>query len=74
MTKTEITIIDEIKLMFSSLKDKKGFIQVAANKLGRKPLYLKQHWFREYWAIPEEYTDRVKEMLTEAVEGQKASA
>lgn len=63
----EKTLIDNIKELFEQLDKKFEFINTVAVDVNRKPLYLKQHWFREFWAIPEEYQARVVELLQNAI-------
>ena len=66
---TEITLMDEIKQLWSELKGKKDFIIKAAadEQISKSPMTLRVHWFGAYWQIPVEYRQRIKDLLEESI-------
>lgn len=65
-----LTKIDNIKELYAQLNKKTQFIIDCANDLGKSPLSLRQHWFSKFWAIPEDYQDRVVELLQNTIKNQ----
>lgn len=66
-----ISTIDEIKDLYSKIKKKGEFMIVLANKTGKKPNTLKNHWFSCYFGIPEEYQEITKSLLEETIKNQQ---
>lgn len=60
---SELDLIHDIKAAYKKLKKKGEFIRTIAEKLNRKPTYLRNHWFGNYWAIPKKHHTRVLEEL-----------
>ena len=57
---------DNIKNLFTNLKDKQGFIELCAEEFEKKPLSIQNNWFGRYWAIPEKHLKRVLALLQAA--------
>jgi hypothetical protein len=70
MTET-ITPIEQIKDLYSQIKQKTKFIEAAAKAIGRSPNSLRNHWFSEFWSIPAEHQETVKLLLEETIKGQE---
>ena len=67
---------EEIKILYAKIHKKTDFIIEAANdkQIDKSPLTLRNHWFGNFWQIPQEYQDRVKHLLQKKIEQQKATA
>mgnify|MGYP003625294431 CR=1 FL=1 len=57
---------DNLKNLFTNLKDKQGFIELCAKEFEKKPLSIQNNWFGRYWAIPEKHLERVVILLQTA--------
>ena len=66
----EITKKDQIKELYSQLKEKTKFIELVAKKVNRSPKSLRNHWFSEFWSIPEEYQQTVIDELNKTLLNQ----
>lgn len=66
----EITKKDQIKDLYSQLKEKTKFIELVAKKVNRSPKSLRNHWFSEFWSIPEEYQQTVIDELNKTLLNQ----
>lgn len=72
----EVTMLQNIKDLYKEVKAKTEFIKAAADDLNKSPLTLRQHWFGNFWSIPEEHQPRVVELLqnTLLTQNQKKNA
>lgn len=63
---------DNIKDLWSKLEhgSKTTFIELVAFDLGKSPNTLHNHWFARWWQIPEEFKDRVIELLQKTIAQQ----
>lgn len=61
---------DNIRNLYLQLEDKAKFITAVSKEFGRKPGTLKNHWFSSFFAIPENYEDKVITMLQKAIKNQ----
>ncbi|MEC4049778.1 hypothetical protein OX284_010095 [Flavobacterium sp. SUN046] len=68
--KQTLTPIDEIKDLYSQVKEKTKFIINVSPLIGRAPKTLRNHWFSEFWSIPKEHQPRVKELLETTIKNQ----
>ena len=69
MDKT-IAKIDNIKSLWQQLPNdgsKTEFIKLAAEDLGKSPNTIHNHWFARFWQVPEQYEDRVIELLQNTI-------
>jgi hypothetical protein len=66
-----LTLMDQIKDLYSQINKKTQFIQMAADKIGRSPKSLRNHWFSEFWSIPSEHQETVKILLKETIKNQR---
>lgn len=64
--------IGNIKELYSQLKNKKEFMEIVSDDLDKKPNTLKNWWFSGFFSIPDEYQDRVLELLKETIKNQTA--
>jgi len=60
-------MIENIKTLYSRINKKTKFIEMAADDLEKSPLTLRHHWFSAFWSIPEEYQERVVELLQNTI-------
>ena len=65
MNKTE-----NIKNLWSQVKDKKEFIVAIADHYGMKPRSVENHWFSKYFSIPSRYIDEVINILQSVIRNQ----
>lgn len=70
MVATEETTIDKIKNLYSQVKAKTKFIEKVAVEINRSPKSLRNHWFSEFWSIPEEHQKTVLELLQKEIKEQ----
>lgn len=65
-----------IRNLYNQISKKREFISMAAADLNKSPLTLRQHWFGQFWNIPEEHQPRIVELLqnTIATQNQKVPA
>lgn len=66
----EQTLIDEIKELYSQINEKTKFMEMVASDLIKKPNTLKNHWFSSFFSIPDEYQERVMELLQNTIKEQ----
>ena len=55
--------IEEIRALWPKIAKKTKFIEAIAEKIERKPLSLRSHWFGAFWSIPEEHQATVMEEM-----------
>lgn len=61
---------DTIENLYHQLDNKSDFIKKVAKEFKKKPGTLQNHWFSGFFSIPEDYEDRVIEILNETIESQ----
>jgi hypothetical protein len=61
---------EEIKKLYSQLNHKTDFMLIVAKDLNKKPNTLKNHWFSGFFSIPDEYQERVIELLKITIKKQ----
>lgn len=62
-----VKTIENIKELYSQLKNKKEFMEIVSSDLDKKPNTLKNWWFSGFFSIPDEYQERVLELLKETI-------
>lgn len=62
--------IDQIKQMYKEVDGKVSFIELVASDVKRSPKTLRNHWFAEFWSIPEEHQPKVIELLKAKIASQ----
>jgi len=67
-------MITTIQTLYSQIEKKTDFIKLVAKDLGKSPLTLRHHWFGQFWSIPEENQQRVKDLLKKQIKKQKQVA
>ena len=55
--------MNEIKTLYSELKDKKAFCVELSEEVGTRAMTIYNHWFGTFWAIPEKHQSIVLEKL-----------
>lgn len=72
MVATETTTIDQIKELYSQVKAKSKFIEKLGtnNKIDRSPRTIRNHWFSEFWSVPEDKQEAVLKLLKEEIKNQ----
>jgi uncharacterized protein (DUF1778 family) len=63
-------MIENIKTLYGQLDDKTTFIETVAKEVGKKVITVRTHWFCRYFAIPDEYQERVVELLQNTIKNQ----
>lgn len=61
---------ENIQSLYRQLENKGGFIRAVSEEFNRKPGTLQNHWFSSFFSIPEEYEDRVIDMLQKTIKNQ----
>lgn len=69
MIKT-VSKIDNIKALYQQVNKKTEFIKVCAAYFGKSALSLRNHWFGNFWSIPEIYVDEVIKLLQNTIKNQ----
>lgn len=55
--------MNEIKQLYSELKDKKAFCLELSEEVGTRAMTIYNHWFGTFWAIPKKHQSIVLEKL-----------
>lgn len=63
-------MIDNIKYLYDQIEDKTEFIKEVAKDRKKRPLTIRNHWFGQFLAIPEEHQERVIELLQNKIKIQ----
>ena len=63
-------MIANIKLLYKQLNSKKDFIEYSAAYFGLKPTSLRNHWFGNFWQIPESKQEQVVTLLQNYIKNQ----
>ena len=66
--------IEVIRELYDQIDKKTKFIIKVAKDLGKSPQTVRVHWFAQFWSIPEEYQQRVIELLEETIKNQNEPA
>lgn len=66
-----MTTREKIKKEYGKVNGKVKCIQDLADKVGRSPLTLRNHWFAAFWSIPAEDQETVLDFLTNRVKNQQ---
>lgn len=71
----ELTLIDNIQLMYGDVKEKNKMFQVIAKEFSLAPISVKTNWFYS-WSIPPDNQARVVEIMQNiiATQNEKKSA
>ena len=60
-------MIDNIKHLYQTVKDKKTVREAVAEKCNISPLSVEKNWFSGHWSIPEKHQADVVEVLQNQV-------
>ncbi len=66
-------MIQNIKNLYAQIDKKVDFLIELANDLDKSPNTMRNHWFGNFWSIPEEYQERVVELLQNRIALQNES-
>ncbi|CAL2077422.1 conserved protein of unknown function [Tenacibaculum sp. 190524A02b] len=58
-TKKVPTKKDNLKSLYLKIDNKTKFLQSLADFIGRSPNTLKNHWFANFWSVPDDLIDEV---------------
>lgn len=64
--------ISNIKRLYAQIDRKTEFIEMLAEDTDRSKKTIRTHWFASssWWAVPEEFQDRVIELLQKTIANQ----
>lgn len=63
-------MIENIKELYAQIDYKTGFLIQLGESLQKSPLTLRNHWFGNFWSIPEEYHERVVTFMQNYIKQQ----
>ena len=66
-----ITKIDNIKDLYSQIKQKTNYMIELATHLDKSPNSLRVHWFGNFWSIPSHHQDEVIIFTQKYIKNQK---
>lgn len=69
----ELTLMDNIQLLYGDVKEKNKMFQVVAKEFSLSPISVKTNWFYS-WSIPSDKQPRVIEIMQNIIANQKQSA
>lgn len=56
-----------IKKLYEKINHKNRLIKMVAKDLGLSAAYVRNHWFSNFWIIPEKHQARVIELMQRAI-------
>lgn len=64
-------MLENIKnTLYPEIKNKTSFFIALAKEVDRSPLSLRQHWFANFWSIPEEFQAKVVDFMQKYIKNQ----